>query len=170
MRTAAAMAAPPRSLVEVQKDEKRSWGEFEAAMRAATRGEVQEWAKVVWSTPPLEFDAVLDADDLDALKRLKFIGHVLLKRSEGQLIVSFERKGGSEGAALALFDAIDDLRPASTAPAPRACCICDPRPVAMPCPCMLAAVPGVCRECANSPCESVFGAAFFVVLWQCALT
>ena len=106
------------NLVKVYNGGSCSWKDFEAAMKVATRGAVASWAKVVWSTPPNEFEE----DDLDALIALRLTGPLLLDFTEEELILSFDRKGGSEGAALALFNAIDKLRRGSS----RACVTCSP--------------------------------------------
>ena len=94
------------NLVKVYNGGSCSWEDFEAAMKEATPHDVVEWAKVVWARLP----DTQRSPQVTALTNLMLLGETLLEYTRDQLILSFERKGGSVGAAVALFSAIDKLR------------------------------------------------------------
>ena len=94
------------NLVKVYNGGSCSWEDFEAAMKVATPHDVVEWAeKVVWALA-----LVGPQKNAAALKALDLSGPLLLDYNKEELKSDFKGEGGSVGAAVALFNAIDKLR------------------------------------------------------------
>ena len=95
------------NLVKVYNGGSCSWEDFEAAMKVATPHDVVEWAdKVVWARLP----DTQRSPQATALTNLMLLGETLLEYTKEELKSDFKGEGGSVGAAVALFNAIDKLR------------------------------------------------------------